>query len=161
MTSNAAILNMRQTVRSWKFSFRSFCTAFISYFIVIGDCMVAFTSGHDFVTITFPIAAILSSPICVGPKVLWECSAKCPQMSGCAVNWLPHSVSMVVMVCLLLFSAAVRWKEELRSVPTNSSGRSFIYRQWRTEGGIGKFKSSWNSEGPPKSCQTQPGCENC
>ena len=30
--------------------------------------------------------------------------------------------------------------------------------QWRTEGG---FKPPRNSEGPPKSCQTQPDCENC
>ena len=39
--------------------------------------------------------------------------------------------------------------------------------QWRTEGGGGGggFGGSNplppNSEGPPKSCQTQPDCENC
>ena len=33
---------------------------------------------------------------------------------------------------------------------------------WRTEGGVGGFKPPpRNSEGPPKSCQTQPDCENC
>ena len=35
--------------------------------------------------------------------------------------------------------------------------------QWRTEGGFGVFKPPLrrNSEGPPKSYQTQPECENC
>ena len=35
--------------------------------------------------------------------------------------------------------------------------------QWRTEGGFGVFKipPQKNSEGPPKSCQSQPDCENC
>jgi len=34
--------------------------------------------------------------------------------------------------------------------------------QWRTEGSFGVFKPPPpNSEGPPKSCQTQPDCENC
>jgi len=37
--------------------------------------------------------------------------------------------------------------------------------QWRTEGGgLGGIKlppNPRNSEGPPKSCQTQPDCENC
>ena len=34
--------------------------------------------------------------------------------------------------------------------------------QWRTEGGFGVFKPPpQNSEGRPKSCQTQPDCENC
>ena len=33
--------------------------------------------------------------------------------------------------------------------------------QWRTEGGVWVFKPPRNSEGPPKSCQTQPDCENC
>ena len=28
-------------------------------------------------------------------------------------------------------------------------------------GGFGVFKHPQNSEGPPKSCQTQPDCENC
>jgi len=32
--------------------------------------------------------------------------------------------------------------------------------QWRTEGGWG-FNPPGNSEGPSKSCQTQPDCENC
>lgn len=116
---------MWQTVRSWRFSFRSFCTAFITYSTVIGDCMVAFTSGDDFMTITVPIAATLSPS-----NVLWKCSVKCSQMSGCAVNCLPHSVSMVVMVCRLLFSATVRWKKEPYSVSTNSSRRSFVCRHW-------------------------------
>ena len=36
------------------------------------------------------------------------------------------------------------------------------WRQWRTEGEFGVFKPPHrNSEGPPKSCQTQPDCENC
>ena len=35
--------------------------------------------------------------------------------------------------------------------------KSELYRyQWRTEGGFGVFKPPRNSEGPPKSCQTQP-----
>ena len=36
--------------------------------------------------------------------------------------------------------------------------------QWRTEGGFRGFNPPphpRNSEGPPKSCQTQPDCENC
>ena len=35
--------------------------------------------------------------------------------------------------------------------------------QWRTEGGFGGSTppSPLNSEGPPKSCQIQPDCENC
>ena len=33
--------------------------------------------------------------------------------------------------------------------------------QWRTEGGWGVQPSPRNSEGPPKSCQTQPDCEHC
>ena len=35
--------------------------------------------------------------------------------------------------------------------------------QWRTEGGGGLRGSNAprNAEGPPKSCQTQPDCENC
>ena len=35
--------------------------------------------------------------------------------------------------------------------------------QWRTEGcGLGGSNPPLrNSEGPPKSCQTQPDCENC
>jgi len=38
-----------------------------------------------------------------------------------------------------------------------------IWHQWRTEGGLGGFKPPppRNSEGPTKSCQTQPDCENC
>ena len=33
---------------------------------------------------------------------------------------------------------------------------------WRTEGrGFGPPPPPRNSEGPPKSCQTQPDCENC
>ena len=38
----------------------------------------------------------------------------------------------------------------------------FCYNQWRTEGGFGVFNSPFplNSEGLPKSCQTQPDCEN-
>ena len=28
-------------------------------------------------------------------------------------------------------------------------------------GGFGGFKHPQNSKGPPKSCQTQPDCENC
>ena len=88
-------------------------TVFISYCLLIGDYMVAFTSGDDFATFTVPIAATLSSSICVRYNVLWKCSVKCSQMSGCAVNCLPHSVSKVVTVCRLLFSASVRWKKEL------------------------------------------------
>jgi len=36
-------------------------------------------------------------------------------------------------------------------------------RQWRTEWGLGCSTPPppRNSEGPPKSCQTQPDCENC
>jgi len=35
-------------------------------------------------------------------------------------------------------------------------------RQWRTDGGLGSSNPPpRNSEGPPKSCQTQPNCENC
>ena len=37
-------------------------------------------------------------------------------------------------------------------------------KQWCNEGGgVGVFNTSplRNSEGPPKSCQTQPDCENC
>ena len=34
-----------------------------------------------------------------------------------------------------------------------------ITQQWRIEGG-GFKPSPRNSEGPPKSCQTQPDCEN-
>jgi len=39
----------------------------------------------------------------------------------------------------------------------------FIYlSHWRTEGGLEVFKPPpRNYEGPPKSCQTQPDCENC
>ena len=33
--------------------------------------------------------------------------------------------------------------------------------QWRTEGGVGVLNPPRNSEGPPKSCQIQPDCENC
>jgi len=35
--------------------------------------------------------------------------------------------------------------------------------QWRTErgGGCSNRPLPRNSEGPPKSCQTQPDCENC
>ena len=34
--------------------------------------------------------------------------------------------------------------------------------RWRTEGGLGgSTPPPRNSEGPPKSCQTQPDCENC
>jgi len=43
--------------------------------------------------------------------------------------------------------------------PTNA----VIYYQWRTEGGLGVQPPlpPRNSEGPPKSCQTQPDCEKC
>ena len=35
-------------------------------------------------------------------------------------------------------------------------------RQWCTEGGgVQTPPGPQNSEGPPKSCQTQPECENC
>jgi len=33
--------------------------------------------------------------------------------------------------------------------------------QWRTEGSLGFNPPPRNSEGHPKSCQTQPDCENC
>ena len=36
-----------------------------------------------------------------------------------------------------------------------------VFRQWRTEGGGWGVQPPQNSEGPPKSCQTQPDCENC
>jgi len=39
-----------------------------------------------------------------------------------------------------------------------------VVLQWRTEGGeVGVFNPPppRNSEVPPKSCQTQPDCENC
>ena len=41
--------------------------------------------------------------------------------------------------------------------------RKFSSHQWRAEGGFGRFNPPppRNSEGPPKSCQTQPDCENC
>ena len=35
------------------------------------------------------------------------------------------------------------------------------YSQWRTEGGEGQVPPPRNSEGPQKSCQTHPDCENC
>jgi len=37
--------------------------------------------------------------------------------------------------------------------------KTFI--QWRIEEGVAVFNHPRNSEGPPKSCQTQPDCENC
>jgi len=39
----------------------------------------------------------------------------------------------------------------------------YLFKQWRSEGGggVGVFKPPRNSEGPSKSCQTQPNCENC
>ena len=43
----------------------------------------------------------------------------------------------------------------------------FTSHQWRTEVGLGEGGWVWgvqtprNSEGPSKSCQTQPDCENC
>ena len=38
---------------------------------------------------------------------------------------------------------------------------SVSHSQWRTEGGLGCSTPPRNSEGPPKSCQTQPDSENC
>jgi len=38
-----------------------------------------------------------------------------------------------------------------------------VYEQWRTEGGLEGGSTPplpLNSEGPPKSCQSQPHCEN-
>jgi len=40
-------------------------------------------------------------------------------------------------------------------------GTAYTVKQWRTEGGFGVFNPPRNSESPPKSCQTQPDCENC
>ena len=39
--------------------------------------------------------------------------------------------------------------------------REFNLWQCRTEGELGGSNPPRNSEGPPKSCQTQPECENC
>ena len=40
---------------------------------------------------------------------------------------------------------------------------SRLHTQWHTEwGGLGCSNTPpWNSKGPPKSCRTQPDCENC
>ena len=51
-----------------------------------------------------------------------------------------------------LFHPRVCWLIH-RSQFTKSSDRD---QQWRTEGGLGCSTPPRNSEGPPKSCQTQP-----
>ena len=47
--------------------------------------------------------------------------------------------------------------------PLKATG-NFTYHkgQWHTEGGgFGGVQTPRNSEGPSKSCHTQPDCENC
>ena len=46
-------------------------------------------------------------------------------------------------------------------IVNNEDARLFEVMQWRAEGGFGGFNPPRNSEGPPKSCQTQTDCENC
>ena len=54
---------------------------------------------------------------------------------------------------------------EAGAVYSSCSVVSFVSpNQWRTEGGeVSAIQTPHprNSEGPPKSCQTQPDCENC
>ena len=47
------------------------------------------------------------------------------------------------------------------STLVTSPPQSQHFLQWRTEGGVFEVLTPPNSEGPPKSCQTQPDCENC
>jgi len=76
-------------------------------------------------------------------------------------------VNGVLLVCAigggLIFAKVVK---RLRKRPkTPKYCDVYAPRQWRTEGGWGGSNSALppfrKSEGPPKSCQTQPDCENC
>ena len=66
----------------------------------------------------------------------------------------------------LVFSGQIFEKSSsIKSHENSCSGAELFHadRQWRTEGGGGVFNPPppRNSEGPPKSYQTQPDCENC
>ena len=68
----------------------------------------------------------------------------------------PRQEHNVTVISLLIKRAAYILAEQ--------HGQIQCTMQWCTgEGGFGVFKPppSRNSNGPPKSCQTQPYCENC
>jgi len=48
----------------------------------------------------------------------------------------------------------------IKTVPTCFGVITIIREQWPTGDGV-QTPLPQNSEGPPKSCQTQPDCENC
>ena len=75
-------------------------------------------------------------------------------------------ITIVVKVCvvfLLDVSVSVVLRTNVSVIHPASSSRVLLYcGQWHTEGGFGVFKPPLrSSEGPPKSCQNQPYCENC
>ena len=65
-----------------------------------------------------------------------------------------------ICLCIELSRTQVKRMRSLGKAPRVLNLRT---KQWRTEGGFGVFKPPprRNSEGPSKSCQTQPVCENC
>ena len=72
---------------------------------------------------------------------------------ACSLQTFPRST-----VTIFLQLTALRPLLLLRQNIPNCSALYSI--QWRTEGGV--FKPLLrNFEGPPKSCQNQPDCENC
>ena len=82
------------------------------------------------------------------------------QHKGNSIRTITHSSFCVLNYML----PECRPNTAMLSVPHKRLSRPDIMglKQWRTEGGFGVFNPPpRNSEGPPKSCQTQPDCENC
>ena len=70
------------------------------------------------------------------------------------------------ILCGLWFCVFVgygrQWERDSIRIFWNVGGNAIRISQWRTERGVwGAEPPPRNSEGPPKSCQTQPHCENC
>jgi len=61
------------------------------------------------------------------------------------VKWLGHEADPTL-------PSAAEVKNELSNMSPSGVPRG---------GGFGGVQTPQNSEGPPKSCQTQPNCENC
>jgi len=86
------------------------------------------------------------------------------RLRGCHVYafTLPCTVPRVVVALEVLGNFPLFVCVRLAFVSPLQQSSYYSYHQWRNKGGCFRgFKSPWNSEGPPKSCQTQPDCENC
>ena len=81
-----------------------------------------------------------------------------------AQRWQPAPAA-VAKICSWLCNLPAECVSALRTSPQYKHWENFVHRQhqWRTEGGGLGFSTppTRNSEGRPKSCQTQPDCEDC